>query len=157
MFNVKNIQTNFLQSILIICHNFVYCCYSASKACTILYKTHFTLSISDCQLQLKPQEGTVTNKHLSLLPTTGCQIWFPSQESGHGLVIELTKLNVPCSKGFVHFSGLNTSQHQLHLEKGYGEIYSTFLPYKYLSSSTKYYYYIIIINKISGFETTRIF
>ncbi|CAH1100186.1 unnamed protein product [Psylliodes chrysocephalus] len=43
--------------------------------------------------------------------TADCQIWFPIQNSGHGLVIELTRLNVPCSRGFVHFSGLNMTQH----------------------------------------------
>lgn len=52
--------------------------------------------------------------------TADCQIWFPIQNSGHGLVIELTRLNVPCSRGFVHFSGLNMTQHP-YIENTLGE------------------------------------
>lgn len=41
-----------------------------------------------------------------------CQIWFPNHDERRGLVIELNRLNVPCTRGYLHFSGLNVSQHQ---------------------------------------------
>lgn len=41
-----------------------------------------------------------------------CQTWFPNQATEHGLVVELLRLNVPCTGGHLHFSSLNTTQHQ---------------------------------------------
>lgn len=80
----------------------------------------------DCQLYLRTEKAVVNNKDLPY--ASNCRVWFPSQENGYGLVIELTKLNVPCSRGFVHFSGLNTSQHK-HMEKDYGKLYSSNIIY----------------------------
>lgn len=62
-------------------------------------------------MHLIGEEATVSNEDIPYT-ITECQLWFPTQESGHGLVVELRRLNVPCSKGFIHFSGLNITQHQ---------------------------------------------
>lgn len=50
--------------------------------------------------------------HRDFLRPAGCQVWFPNRETEHGLVIELTRLNVPCSGGYLHFSILNATNHQ---------------------------------------------
>lgn len=63
----------------------------------------------DCQLWLKVEELTITSKNF---PSSDCQVWFPGHSSRHGLVIDMVRLNVPCTKGHLHFSGLNNSQHQ---------------------------------------------
>lgn len=63
---------------------------------------------SDCQLHLKEASATISSRDL---PHSECQVWFPSHGTGHSLIIELAKLNVPCSKGYIHFSGLNITQH----------------------------------------------
>lgn len=58
---------------------------------------------------MKLDESLITS---SYLPNFDCQIWFPGHNSRHGLVIDMTRLNVPCIKGYLHFSGLNSSQRQ---------------------------------------------
>ncbi|CAH0546922.1 unnamed protein product [Brassicogethes aeneus] len=75
------------------------------------YQILYTYPImEDCQLYLREEEAEFG--HRDIPHTSDCQVWFPIRESGHGLVIELLKLNVPCSKGYIHFSGLNVTQHQ---------------------------------------------
>ncbi|KAG5899371.1 hypothetical protein JTB14_036860 [Gonioctena quinquepunctata] len=82
-----------------------------------VYRLIYTIPISqDCSLELDQEKAFLTNTDLPY--SVNCQVWFPSQKSGHGLVIELTRLNVPCSRGFVHFSGLNVTQHPF-IEKNY--------------------------------------
>lgn len=59
---------------------------------------------------LKKETEDVTSQDL---PKRDCVCWFPGPSSDHGLVIEITRLNVPCFRGYLYFSGLNTSvQHQ---------------------------------------------
>ncbi|KAH0816880.1 hypothetical protein GEV33_005911 [Tenebrio molitor] len=67
--------------------------------------------ISGCQLRLKEEEAIISSRDFPQTSGGECQVWFPSHGTGHSLVIELTRLNVPCSRGYVHFSGLNVSQH----------------------------------------------
>lgn len=70
-------------------------------------------AIQDCRLYLTQPSTSVTS---DMLPTSisDCKIWFPRHSSGHGLVIDLYRLNVPCDKGHLQFLGhLNTTnQHQ---------------------------------------------
>ncbi|XP_044766739.1 uncharacterized protein LOC123322787 [Coccinella septempunctata] len=63
-----------------------------------------------CQLKLQNKEATLSNQDI---PTNNkdCEVWLPNQEN-YGLIVELTRLNVPCSKGYLHFMGLNRSEHQ---------------------------------------------
>uniref|UniRef100_A0A6P7G4W2 Uncharacterized protein LOC114334182 n=1 Tax=Diabrotica virgifera virgifera TaxID=50390 RepID=A0A6P7G4W2_DIAVI len=81
-----------------------------------VYRLIYVLPITqECQLQLIRDEADVSHRDLPHTPAE-CRVWFPSQKiNGHGLVIELTRLNVPCSRGFVHFSGMNMTQHP-HIE-----------------------------------------
>ncbi|XP_066250843.1 uncharacterized protein [Euwallacea similis] len=73
-------------------------------------KAIFMYAVSaDCHLNLRPDSATLSNSDLPKM--SECQIWFPSPNDGHGLVVELTRLNIPCSKGFLYFSGLNHTQH----------------------------------------------
>ncbi|CAG9865029.1 unnamed protein product [Phyllotreta striolata] len=76
----------------------------------IVYRLIYVLPLAQgCQLGLIEEEAVVTNDDLP--HTADCQIWFPLRHSGgHGLVVELTRLNVPCSRGYVHFSGMNTTR-----------------------------------------------
>lgn len=62
-----------------------------------------------CQLWLKHDKATLT--HRDFPRQVDCQTWFPNQDIEHGLVVELTRLNVPCTGGYLHFSSLNTTQH----------------------------------------------
>ncbi|XP_045464827.1 uncharacterized protein LOC123674047 [Harmonia axyridis] len=65
--------------------------------------------LKDCQLYLYGKEAVLSNKDL---PTSkDCEVWFPNQEN-YGVIVELSRLNIPCSKGYLHFAGLNTSQQQ---------------------------------------------
>lgn len=67
-------------------------------------------NIPDCQVSLKPEEAIISWRDF---PGLDCQVWFPGHGSRHGLVIDMIRLNVPCSKGFLHFTGQNTTlQHQ---------------------------------------------
>ncbi|CAG9761700.1 unnamed protein product [Ceutorhynchus assimilis] len=63
-----------------------------------------------CRLHLHPESSTFN--HQDLPKSIDCKIWFPSPNDGHGLVVELLKLNVPCNKGFIHFGGTNQTQYQ---------------------------------------------
>ncbi|KAK9876707.1 hypothetical protein WA026_014947 [Henosepilachna vigintioctopunctata] len=65
--------------------------------------------MTDCQLYLHKKESLVSDKDIP--QDQDCEIWFPNK-GDHGLIIELTRLNIPCSKGYIHFSGLNRSLHQ---------------------------------------------
>jgi hypothetical protein len=63
---------------------------------------------TDCQLTLWPTRSNVTWRALPR-QTQDCQVFFPgataADKDRRGLVIELTRLNVPCSAGgFLHFS-----------------------------------------------------
>ncbi|KAF5284887.1 hypothetical protein FQR65_LT13379 [Abscondita terminalis] len=77
----------------------------------IVYRRTFVHDIiKDCRLWLMKNEASVTWKDY---PKAGdCQTWFPGHEDRRGVAIVLLKLNVPCSRGYLHFTGLNTSQHQ---------------------------------------------
>lgn len=66
----------------------------------------------DCQLHLNKNEAVLTYKEIPY--TSDCLVWFPKHESGHGLVIELVRLNVPCSKGYLHFTSPNTTEQPQH-------------------------------------------
>ncbi|XP_017779050.1 PREDICTED: uncharacterized protein LOC108564494 isoform X2 [Nicrophorus vespilloides] len=75
-----------------------------------MFKFSIALPISEeCQLWLRPEEKLVSWVDF---PSAECQVWFPGHRTGHGLVIDMHRLNIPCTKGFLHFSGLNTSQQQ---------------------------------------------
>ncbi|XP_068905882.1 uncharacterized protein [Tenebrio molitor] len=77
-----------------------------------VYRVIYSLPISQgCQLRLKEEEAIISSRDFPQTSGGECQVWFPSHGTGHSLVIELTRLNVPCSRGYVHFSGLNVSQH----------------------------------------------
>ncbi|XP_015833125.1 uncharacterized protein LOC103312261 isoform X4 [Tribolium castaneum] len=77
-----------------------------------VYRVIYSFPISqDCQLRLKKEEAVISWRDFPH-SISDCQVWFPSHDTGHSLVIELTRLNVPCSKGYIHFSGLNITQHQ---------------------------------------------
>lgn len=53
---------------------------------------------------MKRTEANVTSQDVPHVQD--CQVHFPGHRSGHGLVLELTRLNVPCSGGgFLQFSG----------------------------------------------------
>ncbi|XP_056636815.1 uncharacterized protein LOC130445275 [Diorhabda sublineata] len=68
----------------------------------------------ECQLQLTKNEAELSNHDLPHM-STDCQVWFPSQNShGYGIIVELTRLNVPCTRGYIHFSGLNNSERALN-------------------------------------------
>lgn len=60
-------------------------------------------------MKLRNREAVFSNRNIPI--NADCEVWFPDHEN-YGLIVELTRLNVPCSKGYLHFSGLNTSQHQ---------------------------------------------
>ncbi|XP_060519804.1 uncharacterized protein LOC132698003 isoform X2 [Cylas formicarius] len=64
----------------------------------------------DCKLFLKPDSAAVTQKNIPGFQE--CRVWFPSTKKGHGLVVELIRLNVPCGRGFVHFYEVNETHHQ---------------------------------------------
>ncbi|XP_031346145.1 uncharacterized protein LOC116172999 [Photinus pyralis] len=66
--------------------------------------------IKDCWLWLKLNEASVSWKDFPR--RLDCQAWFPGHEERRGVAIVLVRLNVPCARGYLHFSGLNTSQHQ---------------------------------------------
>ncbi|XP_050299041.1 uncharacterized protein LOC126737949 isoform X2 [Anthonomus grandis grandis] len=71
-----------------------------------IHRAIFVYSIApECRLYLQPESKTLSN--VDLPRSADCWIWFPSPNDGHGLVVELMRLNVPCSKGHVHFSGTN--------------------------------------------------
>lgn len=58
---------------------------------------------------LKHDKATLTHKEFPR--PADCQTWFPNQDTRHGFVVEITRLNVPCTSGYLHFSGLNITQH----------------------------------------------
>lgn len=62
-----------------------------------------------CQLWLKQDKATLTHKDFPR--PADCQTWFPNQNTEHGLVVDITRLNVPCTGGYLHFSGLNITQY----------------------------------------------
>lgn len=62
----------------------------------------------ECQLWLKHDKATLTHKDFPR--PADCQTWFPNQNIDHGLVIEVIRLNVPCTGGYLHISGLNITQ-----------------------------------------------
>lgn len=74
------------------------------------------LFLSGCQLYLTEEENIVSNIEVPY-GISDCQLWFPTEETSHGLVVELRRLNVPCSKGFIHFSGLNVTQQHFRSHK----------------------------------------
>ncbi|XP_071057498.1 uncharacterized protein [Onthophagus taurus] len=86
---------------------------------TLLYKTESESTVyeksltvpimKDCQLWLKNQNSSIHSYHF---PSRDCTCWFPWSSSEHGLVVDIIRLNVPCYRGELHFSGLNVSQHQ---------------------------------------------
>jgi hypothetical protein len=76
----------------------------------INYLTVFT----DCQLSLWPTRGNVSWRALPR-QTKDCQVFFPgsiaAETDRRGLVVELTRLNVPCSAGgFLQFSSSSFPQ-----------------------------------------------
>lgn len=70
--------------------------------------------IADCQIWLSKSEANITSIDFPKLPD--CQVYLPGHTNGHGLVLDLTRLNVPCSGGgFLQFSGNgNVSQFRSH-------------------------------------------
>lgn len=70
--------------------------------------------VTDCQIWLSENEANISSIDFPKLPD--CQIYFPGHINGHGLVLDLTRLNVPCTGGgFLQFSGNgNTSQYHSH-------------------------------------------
>lgn len=70
----------------------------------------YYLCFTDCQLWLKNESEEIVWREF---PRRDCICWFPGPSSDHGLVIDVTRLNVPCFRGYLYFSGLNTTlQHQ---------------------------------------------
>lgn len=70
--------------------------------------------VADCQIWLKKNEANISSTDFPKLPD--CQIYFPGHANGHGLVFELTRLNVPCSGGaYLQFSANgNLTQFRSH-------------------------------------------
>ncbi|XP_065162399.1 uncharacterized protein [Atheta coriaria] len=65
--------------------------------------------IQACQLWLKATERTVAWRDVPA--GNDCEVVFPGGHStGHGIVIEMIKLNTPCAKGYLHFAGTNNTQ-----------------------------------------------
>ncbi|XP_063382139.1 uncharacterized protein LOC134668629 [Cydia fagiglandana] len=68
-----------------------------------IYQVFFTKYLRlDCALHIKGARGRV---HSGQLPRThGCRLLPPPPTPGHALLLELHKLNVPCSTGFIRFA-----------------------------------------------------
>ncbi|KRT84941.1 hypothetical protein AMK59_2254 [Oryctes borbonicus] len=76
----------------------------------VIYEAVYEIPIiQDCQLWLKNESGEeIGSWHFPR--RRDCLCWFPGPSSDHGLVIDVTRLNVPCARGdYLYFSGLNIS------------------------------------------------
>ncbi|XP_050429193.1 uncharacterized protein LOC126838643 isoform X2 [Adelges cooleyi] len=68
-----------------------------------LSKKRFLL-LKDCDLHLLPEWGSLSSKDLPTAAHGECVLRFPQQHRAR-LIVDLTKLNVPCKRGHLQLSG----------------------------------------------------
>ncbi|GJQ68780.1 hypothetical protein Trydic_g14718 [Trypoxylus dichotomus] len=75
----------------------------------VIYEAVYEIPITqDCQVWLKNASGEEIGSQY-FPQRRDCLCWFPGPSSDHGLVVDVTRLNVPCFRGYLYFSGLNIS------------------------------------------------
>ncbi|GLV32032.1 lectin-24A [Carabus blaptoides fortunei] len=82
------------------------------QASSSVFQVNYAFAISQgCQIWLRRDAANISS--IDFPRTLECQVYFPGHRNGDGLVLELTRLNVPCSGGgFLQFSGTgNNSQY----------------------------------------------
>ncbi|CAH4032974.1 unnamed protein product [Pieris brassicae] len=76
--------------------------YRTTTSATI-YQVFFTKTLRlDCAIRIRNHSGRIHSGHLPR--THGCHLTFPQPSPRNALLIELHKLNVPCSSGYIRFA-----------------------------------------------------
>ncbi|CAF4926780.1 unnamed protein product [Pieris macdunnoughi] len=76
--------------------------YRTTTSATI-YQVFFTKTLRlDCAIRIRNRSGRIHSGHLPR--THGCHLTFPQPSPRNALLVELHKLNVPCSSGYIRFA-----------------------------------------------------